>query len=223
MGHPVLLLVSDQESVLRALAADLAIRYSDDHRIVAKGSAAAALATLERLAARSEAVALVVAAQQMDGMTSVELLTRDPSGGARDDAGADRRLPVRAVAADWSAGCTCRSAASWPTGCRCTGRRSWASAFVGLRWRTHGHELRETLTSMGIVRDRERDLHLRSAQPSPPEPVVDLPGQGYPDRCRRRIHPALGQSQQGQAGLSVPAKLVGSHECVLCPGQVTAD
>jgi thioredoxin reductase (NADPH) len=76
MGPPILLLVSDQGRVLEALAGDLGRRFGAEYRILGERSPAAALATLERLAARSEEVALLIAAQQMREMTGVEFIVR---------------------------------------------------------------------------------------------------------------------------------------------------
>jgi thioredoxin reductase (NADPH) len=76
MGRPILFLVNDQQPVLDALAADLGRRFGVDYQILAERSPAAALATLDRLVAASEEVALLVAAQRMAGMTGVEFLVR---------------------------------------------------------------------------------------------------------------------------------------------------
>jgi thioredoxin reductase (NADPH) len=76
MGQPILLLVSDQGRVLEALAGDLSRRFGAEYRILGERSPAAALATLERLAARSEEVALVMAAQQMREMTGIDFIVR---------------------------------------------------------------------------------------------------------------------------------------------------
>jgi thioredoxin reductase (NADPH) len=76
MVAPVLFLVDDEPSVLDALAADLGRRLAGDYRIVAERSAPAGLAALERLAVRSEEVALVVAARQLAGMDGIDFLVR---------------------------------------------------------------------------------------------------------------------------------------------------
>ena len=76
MGQPILLLVTDQDRVLEALASDVGRRFGAEYRILGERSPAAALATLERLAARSEEVALVMAAQQMREMTGVDFIVR---------------------------------------------------------------------------------------------------------------------------------------------------
>jgi len=74
--RPVIFLVSSDPAVCTALAADLDRRFGNDTRIVAARSAAAGLADLEALAHDAEAVALVIADQELDGATGVEFLER---------------------------------------------------------------------------------------------------------------------------------------------------
>jgi thioredoxin reductase (NADPH) len=76
MGRPILLLVSDQGRVLEALAGDLGRRFGAEYRILGERSPVAALATLDRLAARSEEVALLIVAQQMREMGGVDFIVR---------------------------------------------------------------------------------------------------------------------------------------------------
>jgi thioredoxin reductase (NADPH) len=76
MRQPILFLVNDQDRVLDALAGDLARRFGVDYRILGERSPAAALATLAQLAAGSEEVALLIAAQRMRQMPGVEFLVR---------------------------------------------------------------------------------------------------------------------------------------------------
>jgi thioredoxin reductase (NADPH) len=76
VGQPVILLVADDGRVLDALAGDLGRRFGSDYRVLAERSPAAALATLERLAAGSDAVALLVAARHMAEVGGLELLLR---------------------------------------------------------------------------------------------------------------------------------------------------
>jgi thioredoxin reductase (NADPH) len=98
--QPILLLVDDEEAVLDALKGDLARRFGVDYRILAERSPAAGLGTLERLAAASEEVALLVAAQQMEAMTGLSSwcaatnCNRRPSGCCWSAAGNGRR-PTR--------------------------------------------------------------------------------------------------------------------------------
>jgi thioredoxin reductase (NADPH) len=74
VGQPVILLVADHGRLLDALADDLGRRFGSDYRVVAERSPAAALHTLERLAAGDEPVALVVAARHMAELGGLELL-----------------------------------------------------------------------------------------------------------------------------------------------------
>jgi thioredoxin reductase (NADPH) len=76
MGRPVILLVADNGRVLDALAADLGRRFGDDYRVEAERSPVASLATLERLAAGPDEVALVVAARRMAELGGLEVLLR---------------------------------------------------------------------------------------------------------------------------------------------------
>ena len=104
--------------VLEALAGDLERRFGASRRVVRRASTVAAVEALKGLARRGEEVALVVAGQQMAELPGVLLLLRGPrllgaervllvgrrSGRpptrrAGRDPWADRRLPVRAVAA----------------------------------------------------------------------------------------------------------------------------
>jgi thioredoxin reductase (NADPH) len=170
MTRPVLLLVTESEGVLRALADDLARRFEVEYRIVGERSPTAALATLEDLAGGPDEVALVIAAQAMEELPGVEFLVR-ASGivpGAKRVLLVGRRkwtasnpavramtlgqidsylfepwlplgrflyLPISQVLADWVP-------ASTPPfeGIR----------IVGPRWATRAHQLRDTLTRMGI-------------------------------------------------------------------------
>ena len=74
MGTPVLLLVDEDRTALEALAGDVGRRFGVDYQIVAECSPVAALAALERLGARPQAVAVVLAAQRMTEMSGVEFL-----------------------------------------------------------------------------------------------------------------------------------------------------
>jgi thioredoxin reductase (NADPH) len=170
MTRPVLLLVTESEGVLRALADDLARRFEVDYRIVGERSPTAALATLEDLAGGPDEVALIIAAQAMEELPGVEFLVRASEivPGAKRVLLVGRRkwtasnpavramtlgqidsylfepwlplgrflyLPISQVLADWVP-------ASTPPfeGIR----------IVGPRWATRAHQLRDTLTRMGI-------------------------------------------------------------------------
>ncbi|HEY6779657.1 MAG TPA: FAD-dependent oxidoreductase [Thermoleophilaceae bacterium] len=71
---PVLLAVDDDPAALERIERELGRRYAHDYRVVCVGSAAEGLATLERLRAAGEAVALVLAAQWTADTTGAELL-----------------------------------------------------------------------------------------------------------------------------------------------------
>jgi thioredoxin reductase (NADPH) len=74
MDAPILLVVDEDSGVLEALSNDLARRFAPDYRILSEPSPASAFTVLERLAAESRPVALVVAGQRMVGTSGVELL-----------------------------------------------------------------------------------------------------------------------------------------------------
>jgi thioredoxin reductase (NADPH) len=74
MPQPIILLVADDGRVLDPLAADLERRFGGDYRILAERSPTAAVATLERLAAGPDPVALVVAARRMRELDGLGLL-----------------------------------------------------------------------------------------------------------------------------------------------------
>jgi thioredoxin reductase (NADPH) len=69
-----LFLVNEDRAVLEALAGDLGRRFGADHEVLAESSPSAALAALSQLGTRSRAVAVLLAAQRMAGMSGVEFL-----------------------------------------------------------------------------------------------------------------------------------------------------
>jgi thioredoxin reductase (NADPH) len=71
---PIILLVSSEPRVRKALEADLARRFGNDTRIIAADGPKPALARLRVLADGVEPVALLIADQQMPEMTGVEFL-----------------------------------------------------------------------------------------------------------------------------------------------------
>ena len=71
---PVVVLVDEDRAALSALAGDVGRRFGVDYQIVAESSPVAALTTLGQQAARSQAVALLLAAQRMAEMSGVEFL-----------------------------------------------------------------------------------------------------------------------------------------------------
>ena len=71
---PTLLAVDDDPPALERIERELTRRYAGDYRVVCEPSATAALATLERLSADGDDVALVLADQWMPELTGSELL-----------------------------------------------------------------------------------------------------------------------------------------------------
>jgi thioredoxin reductase (NADPH) len=74
VGTPVLFLVDEDRAALEALAGDVGRRFGVDYQILAERSPVAALTALGQLAARSQAVAVLLAAQRMSEMSGVEFL-----------------------------------------------------------------------------------------------------------------------------------------------------
>ena len=74
MAKPTILAVDDDPQVLAAVRADLRARYAADYRVVAEGSGAGALATVEQLALRGDEVALFLVDQRMPQMSGTEFL-----------------------------------------------------------------------------------------------------------------------------------------------------
>jgi thioredoxin reductase (NADPH) len=75
MPRPALLAVDDDPDVLRAVERDLRKQYSDRYRVMSADSGPGALEILNRLAKRSEPVALLLADHRMPKMTGIEFLT----------------------------------------------------------------------------------------------------------------------------------------------------
>src|SRR6266545_6464020 len=69
---------------------------------------------------------------------------------------------------------------------------------------------------------RDRDLDLGGQQARTPKAVHRGRRPRGSQRGRCRLHPSLRQPQQRHAGLRIPAQLLGPHERLLCPGQITA-
>jgi thioredoxin reductase (NADPH) len=76
MGKPVLLAVDGDAEALARVEGELTRRYGSDYRVIAEGSASAALDTVERLRAEEEPVALVLCDNWLEEMTGSELLAR---------------------------------------------------------------------------------------------------------------------------------------------------
>jgi thioredoxin reductase (NADPH) len=170
MGQPILFLVNDQGRVLDALAGDLARRFGVDYRILSERSPAAALATLAQLAARSQEVALLIAAQPMREMPGVDFLVRahelQPTArrvllvGRRD--WSSTNPAVRAMTLGqiddylfepwlplerWLNLPISQVLADWVPS---QGPSFEGIRIVGPRWGARSHELRDTLIRMGI-------------------------------------------------------------------------
>ena len=73
---PLIVVVDDSSEDLRSLRDELARRFGPDFEVVARRSAGAAVAALEKSLARGREVALVIADMWMDEMTGVEFLAR---------------------------------------------------------------------------------------------------------------------------------------------------
>ena len=100
MDAPILLVVDEDPAVLGALSSDLSRRFAADYRILSEPSPTSALTVLERLAADSQQVALVVAGQRMIGTSGVELLEaahrlHPAPNGSCGSSGATTRRPTR--------------------------------------------------------------------------------------------------------------------------------
>jgi thioredoxin reductase (NADPH) len=76
MAKPVLVVVDDEDASLQALALELESRYGAHYRVVSGSSAEVALARLAELKAAGADVPLVLADQQMSGMSGTEFLAR---------------------------------------------------------------------------------------------------------------------------------------------------
>ena len=76
MTKPVLVVVDDDDASLQALTRELESRYGAHYQVVSSSSAEMALARLAELKAAGADVPLVLADQQMPGMTGTQLLAR---------------------------------------------------------------------------------------------------------------------------------------------------
>jgi thioredoxin reductase (NADPH) len=76
VDEPIVLVVTDRESVLAALVGDLRRRFGADYRVIGVGSGESALAAVADAVGRSEEVAVVIADQLMAGMPAIETLAR---------------------------------------------------------------------------------------------------------------------------------------------------
>ncbi len=76
MAKPVLVVVDDEDTSLRALTRELESRYGAHYQVVSGSSAEVALARLAELKAAGAEVPLVLADQRLPGMSGTELLAR---------------------------------------------------------------------------------------------------------------------------------------------------
>ena len=76
MAKPVLVVVDDEDTTLRALTGELESRYGAHYQVVSSSSAEMALARLAELKAAGADVPLVLADQRLPGMSGTQLLAR---------------------------------------------------------------------------------------------------------------------------------------------------
>ena len=74
MSKPIILTVDDEPQVLAAINRDLRQHFQGEYRIMRAGSGQDALATLQQLKERNEAVALLLSDQRMPGMSGTDFL-----------------------------------------------------------------------------------------------------------------------------------------------------
>ena len=93
MENPVIVVIDDDQQVLRAVERDLRSRFGAAYRVIAADSGTAGLDIVRRLKLRGSAVALFIVDQRMPGMTGVEFL-----GEAREHYPDARRVLLTAYA-----------------------------------------------------------------------------------------------------------------------------
>jgi len=71
---PIILTIDDEPEVLRAIQRDLRAQYSSDYRIIGATGGQEAIDTLDEIATRGGAVALILADQRMPHVTGVDVL-----------------------------------------------------------------------------------------------------------------------------------------------------
>ena len=76
MAKPVLLTIDDDPEVLKAVERDLRRQYAANYRVLSANSGQAALALLDKLQQRGEALALFLVDYRMPQMTGIEFLAR---------------------------------------------------------------------------------------------------------------------------------------------------
>lgn len=75
MKHPFIVIVDDDEHVLRAIQRDMRNKYRDDYRISATESAGEAIELVKDLRLKNETVAMFVSDQRMPDMEGIDFLT----------------------------------------------------------------------------------------------------------------------------------------------------
>ncbi len=76
MSKPILFIVDDEPQVLNAVERDLRQKYRQEYRIMKAGSGAEALATVQQLKQRNDAIALFLVDQRMPEMSGTEFLAQ---------------------------------------------------------------------------------------------------------------------------------------------------
>jgi len=76
MKHPFIILVDDDQQVLRAIQRDIRSRYREDYRVTATESAPEALELINELKLKGETLALIVSDQRMPEMEGIEFLEK---------------------------------------------------------------------------------------------------------------------------------------------------
>ncbi len=76
MSKPIILIVDDDQQVLRAITRDVRNQYAKDFRVMSTASAKEALDTLKELKNKNETVALFLSDQRMPEMLGVEFLSQ---------------------------------------------------------------------------------------------------------------------------------------------------
>jgi len=76
MKPPIIFAIDDDPQVLRAIVRDLRSRYKNNYRVISTDSANEALASLEDIKKKADAIALFVSDQRMPEMLGVEFLEK---------------------------------------------------------------------------------------------------------------------------------------------------
>ncbi|MGA9278274.1 FAD-dependent oxidoreductase, partial [Ilumatobacter sp.] len=222
--RPSILLVDDDNEVLRSLESDVKTQYSGDYRVLTAASGTDALALVERLALRGDPLALVVSDQRMPTMSGTELLEqvseRSPTAGrVLLTAYADTDAAIAAIN---DAGVAYYILKPWdPPEERLFPilddlLEVWQAHYtvpgevgmrvIGDRWSDRSHELRQFLTSnhapfrwleIGASAEAER---LLAALTDPILPVViTAEGEAIPDASISTVAPLIGLTDRPES------------------------